>query len=94
MWDVTDLHYNRSSCKMFDDTLMQLLLAVKQSGETTLTGDCNEDGIVSVADAVLLQQYLLDSKSLSETAATLANCNGDGSVNGLDLAVLRQKLTA
>ena len=94
MWDVTDLHYNRSSCKMFDDTLMQQLLAVKQSGETTLTGDCNEDGIVSVADAVLLQQYLLDSKSLSETAATLANCNGDGSVNGLDLAVLRQKLTA
>lgn len=94
MWDVTDLHYNRSSCKMLDDTLMQQLLAVKQSGETTLTGDCNEDGIVSVADAVLLQQYLLDSKSLSETAATLANCNGDDSVNGLDLAVLRQKLTA
>ena len=79
---------------MFDDTLMQQLLAVKQSGETTLTGDCNEDGIVSVADAVLLQQYLLDSKSLLETATTLANCNGDGSVNGLDLAVLRQKLTA
>ena len=79
---------------MFDDTLMQQLLAVKQSGETTLTSDCNEDGIVSVADAVLLQQYLLNSKSLSETAATLANCNGDGSVNGLDLAVLRQKLTA
>lgn len=48
---------------MLDDTLMQQLLAVKQSGETTLTGDCNEDGIVSVADAVLLQQYLLDSKS-------------------------------
>lgn len=94
MWDVTGLHYNRSSCKMLDDTLMQQLLAVKQSGETMLTGDCNEDGIVSVADAVLLQQYLLNSKSLSETAATLANCNGDGSVNGLDLAVLRQKLTA
>ena len=44
-----------------DQTLMQQLLAVKQSGETTLTGDCNEDGIVSVADAVLLQQYLLDT---------------------------------
>ena len=95
LWDITDLHYDRSSCKMYDDTLMQQLLAVKGSEKPeTLTGDCNQDGAVSAADAVVLAQYLLGAKALSEPAAKAADCTGDGVVNGMDLARLRQLLTA
>lgn len=95
LWDVTDLHYDRSSCKMHDDALMQQFLAVKDSEKPeTLLGDCNQDGAVSAADAVVLAQYLLGAKALSEPAAKAADCTGDGVVNGMDLARLRQLLTA
>ena len=92
LWDITDLHYDRNNCKMYDDTLMQQLLAVKGDSDKPLLGDCNGDGSVSAADLVLLQKYLLGVESLPKDAAALADCNGDGTVNGLDLAVLRQTL--
>lgn len=94
LYVILNLHYDRSSCKMYDDTLMQQLLAIKGSEKPeTLLGDCNQDGAVSAADAVVLAQYLLGAKALSEPAAKAADCTGDGVVNGMDLARLRQLLT-
>ncbi|MFR6496383.1 MAG: hypothetical protein ACLUOF_08345 [Ruminococcus sp.] len=40
---------------MYDDTLMQQLLAVKGDSDKPLLGDCNGDGSVSAADLVLLR---------------------------------------
>lgn len=55
-------------------------------------GDCNLDGTVSVADAVLLQHYLLGSKTIQQQQFAPCDVNDDGNVNGFDLAMLRGKL--
>ena len=55
-------------------------------------GDVNEDGVVTVADIVLLQKYLLAAKTLSNDQWLAADMNQDGAVNGFDLALLRQEI--
>ncbi|MGN1403356.1 MAG: carbohydrate-binding domain-containing protein [Ruminococcus sp.] len=64
------------------------------SGETENgnKGDLNGNGTIQVADAVLLQGYLLGANSLSYEAYANADMNGDARVNGIDLALLRQTL--
>ncbi len=59
-----------------------------------IKGDVNADGKLTVDDAALLQKYLLNETTLTETQYILADLNTDGAVNGIDLALLRQKLTA
>lgn len=57
-------------------------------------GDLNSDNTLTTADAVLLQRYILGEKSLTQSQWQAADLNADGVVNGFDLALLRQKLTA
>ena len=59
-----------------------------------IPGDLNSDSTLTTADAVLLQKYLLNQTTLTETQYNLADLNADGAVNGFDLALLRQKLLA
>lgn len=47
---------------------------------------------ISAADVVLLQQYLLGIRDLSELQVFLADMNEDEYLNGIDLALLRQKV--
>ena len=54
--------------------------------------DVNADEKIDVADAVLLQRYLLQERTLTQTQWQTADLNADGTVNGFDLALLRQKL--
>ncbi|WP_302338496.1 dockerin type I domain-containing protein [uncultured Ruminococcus sp.] len=54
--------------------------------------DVNADEKIDVADAVLLQRYLLGEDTLTQTQWQTADLNADGTVNGFDLALLRQKL--
>lgn len=60
----------------------------------TIPGDLNSDNTLTTADAVLLQRYILGEKSLTQSQWQAADLNADGVVNGFDLALLRQKLTA
>ena len=55
-------------------------------------GDLNSDNTLTAADAVLLQRYLLQERTLTQTQWQTADLNADGTVNGFDLALLRQKL--
>ena len=55
-------------------------------------GDINSDNTLTTADAVLLQRYLLQERTLTQTQWQTADLNADGTVNGFDLALLRQKL--
>lgn len=57
-------------------------------------GDLNSDNTLTAADAVLLQRYLLGEDTLTQTQWQTADLNADGTVNGFDLALLRQKLVA
>lgn len=58
----------------------------------TLPGDLNADNTLTAADAVLLQNYLLNAATLTADQQQAADLNADGVVNALDLALLRQKL--
>lgn len=55
-------------------------------------GDLNSDNTLTTADAVLLQRYLLQEHTLTQSQWQTADLNADGTVNGFDLALLRQKL--
>ena len=58
-----------------------------------LSGDVNGDGTANLADTVLLQKYLLGETALTAAQAKAADLQADDSINGFDLAVLRQLLT-
>lgn len=94
LWDVTDLHYNRSTCQMNDSVLQENFRNIREKyqPETPAAGDVNRDGACNLADAVLLQKYLLNQMNLTEKQASAADVQADGTVNGLDLVTLRAML--
>ena len=94
LWDVTDLHYNRSICQMNDSVLQENFRNIREKyqPETPAAGDVNQDGACNLADAVLLQKYLLNQMNLTEKQASAADVQTDGTVNGLDLVMLREML--
>lgn len=60
--------------------------------QASVKGDVNLDGQVTVADAVLLQQYLLTAKTLTPEQAANADMQDDGTLNAVDLTLLKQIL--
>ena len=60
-----------------------------QQPPETVAGDVNGDGVISLADAVTLQKWLLE---LNDSATLTGDLTGDGVINGMDLALLRYKL--
>ena len=53
-------------------------------------GDVNLDGDVSIADTVVLQNFLLGRGSLSETQGECADYNSDGRITVLDLMQIKR----
>lgn len=84
-----------------DDTLWYFCLEDQEFSEIYIpggekpaeaTGDANGDGELTVADAVVLQKWLLDGTSeLKDWKA--ADLTGDGVLNVYDLCLMRRKLT-
>ena len=57
---------------------------------SVVSGDCNDDGKLTISDAVLLQKWLLnDAKLIHRQAADL---NEDGKLNAFDLCLLKYKI--
>ena len=56
---------------------------------TDVAGDVNADGIFSIADLVMMQQFLLNQGRLIEWKA--GDLCEDNTINGLDLCLMRQK---
>ena len=56
-----------------------------------IKGDCNNDG-ESYHRRHPLQRYLLGEDTLTQSQWQTADLNADGTINGFDLALLRQKL--
>ena len=54
-------------------------------------GDITLSGTMEVADIVALQQYILNQRPFKEKQFKNADLNGDGAVNVIDLALLKQK---
>ncbi len=62
------------------------------SAQLPANGDVNGDGLVSAADAVEMQRYLLGETAYSLRSWKRSDLSGDGVVNGLDFAALRRAL--
>ena len=58
---------------------------------SNISGDCDNDGNVTIADVIVLQNWILNNETKIENVKA-ADLNADGIVNALDLALLRQKL--
>lgn len=57
------------------------------------TGDINLDGSVNIADAVVLQQYLICKTDMTEEGFALADINSSGRVDVFDLILLEDMVT-
>ncbi len=55
-----------------------------------LLGDANEDGVVNVKDATLIQKHVASIVNLSSAAITLSDVNGDGTVNVKDATAIQK----
>lgn len=83
LWDVTGLHYNRDTCKMYDEDLKAGFQNILKSDRTD--GDINNDGKVNSEDIVMLKKHLMNISALDETQAEYADRNHDNVVNVFDL---------
>lgn len=83
-----------TNAQMYDwnGTTAQKFQIWKLDYTPVLPGDLNADNTLTTADAVLLQNYLLNAATLTADQQQAADLNADGVVNALDLALLRQKL--
>ena len=55
-------------------------------------GDVNSDGEVDIADAVLLNKYLINCAALTDTQLESADCLLDGRINASDTVAIMTKL--
>ncbi len=77
----------------WNSPLIYLLTVIDTpKAQEVLAGDVNLDGKVNVADAVLLQQFLLNNTTLTAEQGTNADLCKDGKLNALDLTMLKRKL--
>lgn len=89
--------YSTNEITIYWNSPLTCLLSMNSTARTPehddiISGDVNQDQTVNTADVVLLQKYLLGEVSLTETQAKAADVQANNTVNGFDLAVLRQKL--
>ena len=57
-----------------------------------IKGDLNGDGMITYADVVILQAYLLGKISLTNNQILAADISGEGDISILDLAKLHRHL--
>ncbi len=86
--------YTRSYAVHDNETYLNLTL---EGGSVTVIetpsyGDINQDGKVSLADAVLLSKAVASAVSLNDTGFYNADCNRDGTVDSVDLNYLMKFL--
>ncbi len=73
-----------------DSRYVQLWLDFDNIAESALIGDVNLDGSVNIADAVVLQNYLLGRKPLSADSKTAADMDCNGKINVFDIMLLKR----
>lgn len=61
-------------------------------GESSLAGDANGDGKISIADATIIQKYLAKIGEMSDNNKKLADLNCDGRITVADATIIQKKL--
>ncbi len=87
---VTDMNavYTDGYLVFTDDSLG--LYAIVINSDNLLMGDVNGDGFISVADATLIQKYIVGSYSFTSEQALVAEVNGDGIISITDATALQK----
>ncbi len=91
LWDVTDLHYDRTTCKMKNTELQQLLAAIPEP-KPEVIGDVNADGVFSVADIIMLQKWLISEENASLADWKVCDLSADGRIDIFDFTLLKRAL--
>ncbi|MDE6797884.1 MAG: dockerin type I repeat-containing protein, partial [Ruminococcus sp.] len=90
--------YNKILIHEVNDTTIGIKIDTDGDGKfeteysPSYLGDVNQDGMISVADAVVLQKYLLSKSDVSKIQYIASDLNMDGSVDAFDMVSLRKKL--
>ncbi|MDE6500859.1 MAG: cellulase family glycosylhydrolase [Ruminococcus sp.] len=92
LWDVTGLHYNRDTCKMYDTQLKNNLNDIVNKNTENVSGDLNNDGEFSVADVVFLQKWLLSATDIKLENWKSADLYEDNRLDVFDLCLMKQML--
>lgn len=66
---------------------------IVNSAYASVYGDINGDGVVTVADAVLLHKYILGAVSLNMEQLANSDCSFDGVISTKDVTVIMQHLS-
>ena len=99
MWSTPGGHYNRETYKMEDQTLQKQLYAIggkayqpRTAEAKAVRGDLNADGVCSIADAVLLQKWLLAEPDAVISDVQAADLDENDSINAADLTQIKRLL--
>ncbi|MGN0630769.1 MAG: cellulase family glycosylhydrolase, partial [Ruminococcus sp.] len=94
LWSITDVHYNRNTCKLNDQELKVLFNEICDSSKKqpqSITGDINGDGSFTVSDIVLLQKWLISEDNTEPLDCDAADINKDNRINIFDLSLLKEE---
>lgn len=93
LWDITDLHYDRTSCKMSDSELLKMMMDLKPAEVTTTTTTAVTTTIPTTTTSTVTTTITTTAPTNPTKPATLpgdANC--DGVVTIADAAAIYQNL--
>ncbi|MDE6781275.1 MAG: dockerin type I repeat-containing protein, partial [Ruminococcus sp.] len=94
-----DANYN-NPCDVFIPPVSMILTIengqfipdIMTIGDDFMSGDMNFDYEINIADAVLLQKYILGTTKFTSTQYACADMNFDGNVDIFDMVLVRQEI--
>ena len=85
--------YENSTAQAYAEKYNRKFVSLGKAPEKeTCSGDINGDNKVSIADAVILQSYILGKQELTEEQFKNADLTGDGVVDAFDMILLRRMI--
>ena len=82
LWDITGLHYDRSTYKMIDQQLKSDFMNILES--TKLRGDISGNGEIDLYDAIEIAKYIMGMVSFDREQCEIADYDGNGTVDLYD----------
>lgn len=83
LWDITDLHYSRTDCKMKDQQLISDFRSIVTTA--VIRGDISGNGIVDLYDAVTIAKYIMGMITFDSQQFDIADYDENGKVDLYDV---------
>lgn len=83
LWDITDLHYSRTDCKMKDQQLKADFQSILKT--TVIKGDISGNGSVDLYDAIIIAKYVMGLVTFDSGQLDTADYDGNGTVDLYDV---------